>query len=513
MLTHYGVDGKVRYEQFEPSETLAGGEVLSLEEKFLAGEGQNLTPARLGTKEYSYEYVAGQVKNDLETAARTLGVEGYCRIDAFVRVHKDGRVETVPIEINSLPGMTPATAIFHQAAIAGYQPAAFIGKILEYGKSRRDRGYLVGADPLPVDAPPVMAAVTTVTEVNTQPIPEEVNFPDHAPSNPLLAPAAAPSNKAGLTPEAPLSAAGATPSSYANTMDYQTQETEEAELTYDTATVDTPTFKDRAIGTLKSLGRMLMSGYFWKNALAAMLFFVVCFFVLKAGLGFYTSHGQSVELPNFVDMPRTEAQKIADDLGLSIKFENGVFDPDRPAGLVVLQHPKAGAGVKKNRSVYLTVLSDEAPLIRLPGLVGNYDYTQYTNRLDEEADIKSKIREQVYDPKQEENTILHFFYGDQKITDADLKAGVKVPQGSELEFVVTVRQTGEVRVPDIKCKRFGTAEFMLDGSDLLVGEVYGNVSDRSEAFVVRTEPPGGKMVPVGSKFDIYLAQRRPDNCE
>ena len=494
MLTHYGVDGKMRYEQFEPSETLAGGEVLSLEEKFLAGEGQNLTPARLSTDDYSYDYVAGQVKSDLETAACTLGVEGYCRIDAFVRIHKDGRVETIPIEINSLPGMTPATAIFHQAAIAGYQPAEFIGQILAYGKARRDRGYTVGPDPLPVEAPPVMAAVTTAIEVTNEPVPEEVNFPDPASSEPIIAPASA-------------------PSSYAEPMDDHTQESEENQPAYGAATASIPTFKDRALGTLKSLGRMLASGYFWKNALAAMFFFMLCFFVLKASLGLYTSHGQSVALPNFVDMPRAEAAEVADDLGLSIKFEKGAFDPNRSAGLVVLQHPKAGSGVKKNRSVYLTVLSDEAPLIKLPGLVGNYDYTQYTNRLEKIADVRAKIREQVYDPKQEENTILHFFYGDQKITDADLKSGVKVPQGSELEFVVTIRQTGEVKVPDMRCKRFGMAEFLLDSSDLLVGEVYGDVSDRSEAFVVRTEPPGGKMVPVGSRFDVYLAQQRPDSCE
>jgi len=296
-------------------------------------------------------------------------------------------------------------------------------------------------------------------------------------------------------------------------MDYQTQETEETQPAYGAATASAPTFKDRAIGTLKSLGRLLISGYFWKNALAAVLFFVVCFFVLKAGLGLYTSHGQSVELPNFVDMPRAEAEEIADDMGLSIKFEKGAFDPNRPAGLVVLQHPRAGSGVKKNRSVYLTILSDEAPLIQLPGLVGNYDYTQYTNRLEKTADIRSKIREQIYDPKQEENTILYFYHEDRKITDADLKAGVKVPQGSELEFVVTVRQTGEVKVRDLKCKRFGVVEFQLDGSNLLVGEIYGDFTDRSEAFVVRTNPPAGKMVPVGSKLDIYLAQRRPDSCE
>ena len=118
---------------FEPSETLASGEVLSLEEKFLAGEGQNLTPARLAVGQYDYQHILAQVQHTLERVAKLLEVEGYCRIDAFVRVLPDGKAETQVIEVNSLPGMTPATAIFHQAALAGYKPAAFIGKILEYG--------------------------------------------------------------------------------------------------------------------------------------------------------------------------------------------------------------------------------------------------------------------------------------------------------------------------------------------------------------------------------------------
>ena len=46
LLTHYQEDGTLKYEIFEPSETLATQGVLSLEEKFLAGEGQNITPAR-----------------------------------------------------------------------------------------------------------------------------------------------------------------------------------------------------------------------------------------------------------------------------------------------------------------------------------------------------------------------------------------------------------------------------------------------------------------------------------
>ncbi|MGB3616880.1 MAG: D-alanine--D-alanine ligase, partial [Catalinimonas sp.] len=136
LLTKVDADGQRRYEVFEPSEALATGEVLSLEEKFLAGEGQNITPARFGPTPEEQARVSARVRADLERVARVLDVEGYARIDAFVRVWKSGEVETIIIEVNSLPGMTPATCIFHQTALNGYAPYAFIDAILEYGRQR-----------------------------------------------------------------------------------------------------------------------------------------------------------------------------------------------------------------------------------------------------------------------------------------------------------------------------------------------------------------------------------------
>lgn len=136
LLTHVEGD-KIRYEIFEPSEALSSGEVLSLEEKFLAGQGQNITPARFGTEKKNYKDIAAVVKSDLERAAIILGVSGYARIDAFVRVHSDGKIETIIIEINSLPGMTPATCIFHQCAINGYKPFEFIDEILTFAEENR----------------------------------------------------------------------------------------------------------------------------------------------------------------------------------------------------------------------------------------------------------------------------------------------------------------------------------------------------------------------------------------
>jgi D-alanine-D-alanine ligase len=134
LLTHHKEDGTISYELFEPSEALASGEVLSLEEKFLAGEGQNITPARFAKDELERQRISDEVKQVLQKTAQFLNVEGYCRIDAFVRIYADGKVETIVIEVNSLPGMTPATCIFHQTALNGYKPYQFIDQILDYGR-------------------------------------------------------------------------------------------------------------------------------------------------------------------------------------------------------------------------------------------------------------------------------------------------------------------------------------------------------------------------------------------
>jgi UDP-N-acetylmuramate--alanine ligase len=138
LLTHYDAGNKIIYEIFETSESLAESGILSLEEKFLAGEGQNITPARFSSDKKTQEEISRRVRRDIEKAARILKIQGYSRIDNFVRIwfKPELKVETIIIEANSLPGMTPATCIFHQSAINGYKPYDFIDAILEFGKAR-----------------------------------------------------------------------------------------------------------------------------------------------------------------------------------------------------------------------------------------------------------------------------------------------------------------------------------------------------------------------------------------
>ena len=139
MITKFNKNNEIEYEVFEASESLAVGDVLSLEEKFLAGQGQNITPARYSRIESERQKISEIVKQTLGKAAKVLNVVGYCRIDAFVRIYNPDKIEVIFIEVNSLPGMTPATCIYHQAAINGYKPYQFIDSILDFGEKNKKK--------------------------------------------------------------------------------------------------------------------------------------------------------------------------------------------------------------------------------------------------------------------------------------------------------------------------------------------------------------------------------------
>jgi D-alanine-D-alanine ligase len=103
-----------------PTETLRHGDFLTVEEKFLPGGGENITPARLPRE------MIRKVQEVMVRAYKTLGLKVYSRMDGFV---VDG--EVIVTEPNTLPGMTPSTCIFHEAAEAGMSPIEFVDKVIE----------------------------------------------------------------------------------------------------------------------------------------------------------------------------------------------------------------------------------------------------------------------------------------------------------------------------------------------------------------------------------------------
>jgi len=104
-----------------PSETVPTDDVLSLEDKFLYGQGENKTPARVSDE------ILKRIQDTAVGTFSALNLRGYARIDMFVR--KDGQVAV--LEPNTLPGMTPSTVLFHQAAASGITQTDLIDRIIQ----------------------------------------------------------------------------------------------------------------------------------------------------------------------------------------------------------------------------------------------------------------------------------------------------------------------------------------------------------------------------------------------
>jgi len=103
------LEDKGKIKALSPSITVAEMTILSVEEKFQGGTGVNITPP---PKEIISAKNINKVKKLIEAVAEKVGVRGYARIDIFVQV-KTGNI--IVIEVNTLPGLTPSTVIYHQA--------------------------------------------------------------------------------------------------------------------------------------------------------------------------------------------------------------------------------------------------------------------------------------------------------------------------------------------------------------------------------------------------------------
>ena len=104
-----GVIEQEKLHAFNPSITIAEGEVLSVEEKFQGGTGVNLTPPPPSVIKPA---IVQKIRERIETLAEKLGITGYSRIDAFAHIRTG---ELLVIEVNTLPGLTPSTVLYHQA--------------------------------------------------------------------------------------------------------------------------------------------------------------------------------------------------------------------------------------------------------------------------------------------------------------------------------------------------------------------------------------------------------------
>jgi len=113
--------GNEELQPLVPTETATKSEYLTYEDKYMPGQSQKITPARVS------EEVLAKIQREVVKAYRALGMKNYGRIDGFL-VDGDRVLITDP---NSSSGMAPSSFLFHQAADIGLNPMMLFDRMIE----------------------------------------------------------------------------------------------------------------------------------------------------------------------------------------------------------------------------------------------------------------------------------------------------------------------------------------------------------------------------------------------
>lgn len=122
-LTQGVIQEESEWKALPASLVLARESILTVEEKFQSGTGTNVTPVPFFTQEDNW-----WLSRAIIQVAEALSLQQYARFDLFYNRHTR---DIIVIEVNTLPGLTASTVLFHQLILDDITPQKFFAWLLE----------------------------------------------------------------------------------------------------------------------------------------------------------------------------------------------------------------------------------------------------------------------------------------------------------------------------------------------------------------------------------------------
>lgn len=227
---------------------------------------------------------------------------------------------------------------------------------------------------------------------------------------------------------------------------------------------------------------------------------LLLFILLNIGMRTYTHHGESLTVPDFKGKSLEEVEKICSDRGLRFKVDDSTFVQGVPFFTVVEQSPKPLSKVKKNRTIYITISSNNPPKVKLPNLI-DLTLPRATVLL---AGFGLKAGEITSVPGIAQNVVIKMMKNGREI-----KPGTQITKGSLIDLVIEDGYTNsKVDVQDLRGLTIDEATFTLSGFGLSLGAtVYDKTAkDTSKAVIYKQKPAPGKdkTMSQGESIDVWL---------
>jgi beta-lactam-binding protein with PASTA domain len=256
----------------------------------------------------------------------------------------------------------------------------------------------------------------------------------------------------------------------------------------------------------------------FRYTLVAILVFLGIFLLASfLWLKLYTHHGQELAMPDYTGFQYDDAVKDARKNKFRMSIQDSLHILGKPGGEIIKQNPAPGSLVKSRRMIYVTITKRSPDKIlsgRLPELYGK-NFERKKKELEEHFEIKSRIVDTKYDPG-DPGQILEVRYKGKTVMDAKGRDNTaQIEKGDYLEFVISARSGGKVEIPDLRCKTYEEAQFLLENLGLSIGDVIkdGSIEDLNTSYVTDQDPPAdGTMIEMESSIRLTVSRSRPAQC-
>jgi beta-lactam-binding protein with PASTA domain len=247
---------------------------------------------------------------------------------------------------------------------------------------------------------------------------------------------------------------------------------------------------------------------FLKNVgIMAGIFTVLIVFFFYIYLPSTTNHGETITVPELVGMSYDDLEEyvVQRNLRFEIMEDSGYSEQYDPLAILT-QNPKAGAKVKENRKIYLSLNAQVPPQVKMPNLIN----TDIQNARDILESHGLKMGEVEMVPDIATNAVLA-----QKFEGEDIEAGQTIPKGSFVDLVIADGE-GKQRfaTPDFIGKTVEEVKFQIQASRLRLDVInYIKVDSVRQNAVYKQLPPVGKMIQSGSLIEIWINGDKPEDPE
>lgn len=240
---------------------------------------------------------------------------------------------------------------------------------------------------------------------------------------------------------------------------------------------------------------------FRKNLIIAIVSIVVFVVLIFFSLSIYTRHGEGLPVPNLRGMSIEQAVEVLEKQGFRYQIDS-VYQVDKEPGLVIEQDPDPNTNVKIRRTIYLTIITRQAPFVKFPEVEGK-------TFLEARAILQNyglKLGDTTYTSDVARDVVLDITAGGQP-----LRTGQEIPKGSRITLVLgDGLGASEVDIPNLTGLTLNETVFTLKGSSLALGSVayQGLITDSLNAKVIKQIPAISdtlNKVSIGTRIDVTLS--------